>query len=179
MSKRIQRLFILALFVTAFMSYGFAQGTGKIGVVNSQEVLEKSIGGKKAIAQLEERGKKAQADLTRLENEIKALETKLSVQRLTLSEEETLRINSDLEKKKTAQKRFNEDATRELQEFQYRLFTQVQNELMPIIASVGKEKGMDMIYDLGKGGVVYFNPAIDLTQDVILKYDASQGTPSK
>jgi len=179
MSKRTQRLLILVLFATSFLTYGFAQGTGKIGVVNSQQVLEKSTEGKKALAQLQERDKKAQADMARLDNEIKQLETKLSVQRLTLSEEEVLRIGSDLEKKKTDQKRFSEDIGRELQELQYRLLTRIQNELLPIIEGLGKEKGMDIILDLGKSGAVFVNPTVDLTDDVIRRYDASKVSPSK
>ncbi len=179
MSRRTVHLLVLAVFALSFVSAGFAQQSGKIGVINSQMVLEKSAEGKRVIAQLQDKDKKGQADLARLDNEIKTLETKLSTQRLTLTEEAALQINSDLERKKTDQKRLSEDAVREIQELQYRLFNKVQGELIPIIEGLGKEKGMDVIFDLAKSGAVYVNPVIDLTDEVIRRYDASKAAPAK
>ena len=179
MSKRMIQSLTLALFVLSFLSVGFAQQTGKIGVINSQMVLEKSVEGKRAITQLQDKDKKSQSDLAKLDNEIKQLEAKLSTQRLTLTDEAAMQINSDLEKKKTDQKRLSEDAVREIQELQYRLFNKVQGELIPIIEGLGKEKGMDVIFDLAKSGAVYFNPIIDLTDEVIRRYDASKAAPAK
>jgi len=179
MSRRMIQSLTLALFVLSFLSVGFAQQTGKIGVINSQVVLEKSVEGKRAITQLQDKDKKSQSDLAKLDNEIKQLEAKLSTQRLTLTDEAAMQINSDLEKKKTDQKRLSEDAVREIQELQYRLFNKVQGELIPIIEGLGKEKGMDVIFDLAKSGAVYFNPIIDLTDEVIRRYDASKAAPAK
>jgi len=179
MSRRMIQSMTLTLFVFSFLSVGFAQQTGKIGVINSQVVLEKSAEGKRVITQLQEKDKKSQSDLARLDNEIKQLETKLNTQRMTLTDEAAMQINSDVEKKKTDQKRFSEDAVREIQELQYRLFNKVQGELIPIIEGLGKEKGMDVIFDLAKSGAVYFNPIIDLTDDVIRRYDASKAAPAK
>jgi len=179
MARRMIQSMTLALFVFSSLSLGFAQQTGKIGVINSQMVLEKSAEGKRVIAQLQDRDKKSQSDLARLDNEIKQLETKLNTQRLTLTDEAAMQINSDVEKKKTDQKRLSEDAVREIQELQYRLFNKVQGELIPIIEGLGKEKGMDVIFDLAKSGAVYFNPVIDLTDEVIRRYDASKAAPAK
>jgi outer membrane protein len=179
MARRMIQSMTLALFVLSFLSLGFAQQTQKIGVINSQMVLEKSAEGKRVIAQLQDKDKKGQSDLAKLDNEIKQLETKLNTQRLTLTDEAAMQINSDMEKKKTDQKRLSEDAVRELQELQYRLFNKVQGELIPIIEGVGKEKGMDVIFDLAKSGAVYFNPVLDLTDEVIRRYDASKAAPAK
>jgi outer membrane protein len=179
MARRMIQSMTLALFVLSFLSLGFAQQTGKIGVINSQMVLEKSTEGKRVITQLQDKDKKSQSDLARLDNEIKQLETKLNTQRLTLTDEAAMQINSDVEKKKTDQKRLSEDAVREIQELQYRLFNKVQGELIPIIEGLGKEKGMDVIFDLAKSGAVYFNPVIDLTDEVIRRYDASKAAPAK
>lgn len=179
MARRMIQSMTLTLFVLSILSLGFAQQTGKIGIINSQMVLEKSAEGKRVIAQLQDKDKKSQSDLARLDNEIKQLETKLNTQRLTLTDEVAMQINSDVEKKKTDQKRLSEDAVREIQELQYRLFNKVQGELIPIIEGLGKEKGMDVIFDLAKSGAVYFNPVIDLTDEVIRRYDASKAAPAK
>ena len=73
----------------------------------------------------------------------------------------------------------DQGAVRQLQELQARLFNRVQAELIPIIEGLGQEKGMDVIFDLVKSGTVYFNPVIDLTDEVIRRYDASKAAPAK
>jgi outer membrane protein len=169
---------ILPLFLTlVIVSAGMAQQAVKVGVINSQDVLEKSVEGKKVIARLQEQDRKNQTAMAKTDDEIRTMETKLSTQRLTLSEEALLQLSSDLDKKKKDRTRFAEDATRDIQELQLRLYQKLQSELLPIIESIGKEKGYDLIFDLGKSGAVYFNPAVDVTSEVIKRYDASKATP--
>jgi outer membrane protein len=168
-------LLFLLLFVPA-VSLSLAQEIQKIGVINSQEVLEKSAEGKRVIARLQERDKANQAALTKIDDDIRQLETKLNTQRLTLSEEALYQMNADLEKKRTERKRVAEDSYRDWQDLQLKLFNKVQSELLPIIEQLGKEKGMDIIFDLAKSGAVYFSPPIDLTAEIIKRYDASKAT---
>lgn len=171
-SKKI----LLVLFVAGLVSFGYAQQPMKVGVVNSAEVLEKSQEGKRVTAQLEAKNKTLQEDLARLDDKIRDLETKLNTQRLTLSQEALGNLMSDLDKQRTERTRFVEDSRRELNDLTNRLFARLQNELRPIIAEVGKEKNLDLIFDVTGSGIIYFNPAVDLTPEVIQKYDASKGT---
>jgi Skp family chaperone for outer membrane proteins len=168
------KILFLALFVAALVSTGFAQQISKIGVVNAQEILEKSIEGKKGMSQLQDKDKRNTAELARRDEEIRLLQTKLNTQRLTLTQEALMNLTTDLEKKQTDRKRFAEDTYREMQDLSQRMFNRIQNELLPIIEQTGKERGLDLILDLRSSGVVYFNPVIDLTQDIIKKYDASK-----
>jgi len=171
-SKKI----LLVLFVAGLMSLGYAQQPMKIGVVNSQEVLERSQEGKKVTAQLEAKNKTLQEDLARLDNKIRDLETRLNTQRLTLSQEALANVMADLEKQRTARTRFVEDSRRELNDLQVRLFNRLQEGLRPIISDVGKEKNLDIILDVGGSGIIYFNPAVNLTQEVIQKFDAAKNS---
>jgi outer membrane protein len=167
---------LMVLLVAGLVSVGYAQEPMKIGVVNSQEVLEKSAEGKRVTAQLEAKNKTLQEDLARMDDKIRELETRLNTQRLTLSQEALANLASDLDKQRTERTRFVEDSRRELNDLTNRLFARLQNELRPIIAEVGKEKNLDMIFDVGGSGIIYFNPAVDLTAEVIQKYDASKGS---
>ncbi len=175
MIKRSGRsILLLILFFGALVSSSLAQQQPKIGVVNSQEVLERSSEGKKVMARLQDTDKKNQADLTKLDDDIRQLQTKLNTQRLTLTDEAIIQLNSDLEKKQTDRKRLAEDSYRNMQDLMNRLFGKVQGELIPIIEQIGKEKGLDIIFDLGKSGAIFVNPAIELTEEVIKRYDASK-----
>lgn len=173
MTRPATRFLALAVFTGLILANGFAQ-TAKIGVLNSNEVLEKSSEGKKAIAQLMERNKKLEDTITKIDDQIRQLETRFNTQRMTLTEEAAMQLSSDIQKKRTDRTRMAEDGSREMQDLQVRLFTRLQNELLPIIEQLGKERGMDIILDLEKSGAVYFNDTVNVTDEVIRRYDASK-----
>ncbi len=176
MIRSTKKGIVLTLFVAVLVSTGFAQQLLQIAVVNSQEVLEKSTEGKKVMAQIQSRDSKAQADIAKMDEDIRVLETRLNTQRLTLTQEAMLSMQTDLERKRTDRTRFAEDQVREMNDLTQRLFNRIQSELLPIIEAVGKEKNLDLIFDLQRSGAIYFNPRTDITAEIILKYDASKAS---
>jgi outer membrane protein len=176
MKASTQKGLILTIFVALFVSAGFAQEVIKVGVVNSQDVLEKSAEGKRIMAQIQSRDSKAQADIAKMDEDIRTLETRLNTQRLTLTQEAMINMQADLDRKRTERKRFAEDQISDLNALTNTLFQRIQNELLPIIEQIGSEKNLDLIFDLQRSGAIYFNPTIDLTNEVILKYDASKAS---
>jgi Skp family chaperone for outer membrane proteins len=172
MKKLTISIALLALLTAVAAAPIFAQV--KIGVLNSQDVLEKSGEGKKVIARLQEKDKQNQATIAKLDDDIRTLQTKLNTQRITLTEDAILNMTSDLDKKNTERKRLAEDAYSGMQELTQRLFKKVQDELIPIVEALGKERGLDIIFDLAKSGAIYWNPTTDLTAEVIKRYDASK-----
>ena len=167
---------LLGLLFTFMVFAGFAQESGKLGIVNSNEVIQKSTEGKEVMAQLQEKDKSNSSRISTMDEKIRELETKLNTQRLTLTQESILQLTSELERKRTERKRFAEDSLRELQELRFRLFTKVQDEVIPIIEGLGKERNLEIIFDLANSGAVYVNPTIDLTEEVIKRYNASKAT---
>jgi len=167
-------LLFLILFAALLVVTSHAQQLPKIGVINSQRVLETSVEGKRVIGQLQEKDNKVQGELAKFDEDIRKLESKMNTQRLTLSEQSLLDLRSDIERKRTERKRRAEDSLRELQELQLRLFNKVKGELLPIIEQLGKEKGFDIIFDLANSGALYFSPVIDITDEVIKRYNASK-----
>jgi outer membrane protein len=175
MKTKYAPLGLLLVALAALASLGFAQQI-KIGVVNSNEVLEKSSEGKKVIAQLQQKDKQNQADIQKLDDDIRTTQTKLNTQRLTLTEEAVTQYSIQLDRLQTDRKRKAEDAVSSFNELQNRLFKKIQDELVPIVEQIGKEKGLDVIFDLFKSGAVWWNPATDITAEVIKRYDASKAT---
>lgn len=178
MRRSSSKILAFSLCIVVFTSFGFAQQVSKIGVINSQEVLEKSAEGKRVLAQLEDKNKRNSDRIAKLDEDIRKLETEMSTQRLTLTQEALMQKSADLDRKRTERKRLAEDLLREMNELTGRLFQRVQNELLPIIDQIGKEKGLDIIFDLAKSGAVYVNPVVNITEEVIKRYDASK-VPAK
>jgi len=176
MWRSSSKITLLALLFTFLVFASFAQESGKIGIVNSNEVIQKSTEGKAVMTQLQEKDKSNSSRISTMDEKIRELETKLNTQRLTLTQESILQLTSELERKRTERKRFAEDSLRELQELRFRLFTKVQDEVIPIIEGLGKERSLDIIFDLANSGAVYVNTTIDLTEEVIKRYNASKTT---
>ncbi len=174
MRRSANKIIVLALFFVAILSSSFAQELPKVGIVNPMEVMEKSAEGKSILARLEKKSKENQDKLVKMDNQIRDLETRINTQRLTLTQESLMNMSSDLERRRTDRKRFAEDSFRDFTQLRDRLFNKVKTELIPIIEQVGKERNMVAIFDLTVSGVIYFAPTIDLTDEVIKKYDASK-----
>jgi Skp family chaperone for outer membrane proteins len=154
-------------------------GQSKIGVVNSPMILEKSGEGKRVIGQLQDRDKQYQASIIKADEDIRLLQTKLNQQRLTLTEDAISQLTADLDKKQTDRKRLAEDAYAYMDDLQKRLFKKVTDELGPIIEQIGKEKGLEIIFDPQRAGAAWYSPTIDITADVIKRYDAAKSTQIK
>lgn len=165
---------LAVLCVGAVANSSFAQG--KIGILDSQLVLERSAEGKKVIARLQESEKKNSTSVAGLDDQIRQIQTKLNTGRLTMTDEAAIQLQADLERKTTERKRVAEDAVAGMQELSQRLFLKLQSELMPIVQALGKEKGLDIILDVQKSGAIYWSPTIDVTEDIVKRYDASKAS---
>jgi len=150
------------------------QPTYKIAVINSAKAFETSAEGKKAYAQFQERDNKIKTDLQRQDDAIRALENRMSTGRLTMTQEALLATQADHDKKQTERKRYEEDATRDFQSFQTNVVQKIRNEMVAIIMALRKEKGYDLVLDLQTSGLVDFEPALDITDEVVRRYDASK-----
>ena len=178
MRNHVRLLALLAIIGTAGLAgLAFAQEGGKLGTINSQEVLEKSAEGMKAIAALQAADKKFGDQIARMDDQIKQLQGRLTAQRLTLTAEAAAGIQADIQRRQTERQRAVEDASRSMQELQATTLTRVQADLMPVIEQVRKDKGLDLIFDVAKPGIVFSTPALDLTAEVIRRYDAIKAAP--
>ena len=58
-----------------------------------------------------------------------------------------------------------------MQELQTELQNEFQKKLLPVIDAVAQERGLHMIFSVADAGVVWANPGLDLTPDVIKRFD--------
>ena len=163
---------LLAAAAAGLAGLAAAQEGAKLGMINSQEILDKSAEGKRALAQLQAADKKYTDQVTQLDEQIKQLQNRLTSQRLTLTPDAAAAIQADIQKKQTDRQRTAEDATAAMRQLQSTTLEKLQAELLPIIEQVRKDMGFDLVFDVTKGGVIYINPALDVTAEIIKRYDA-------
>jgi outer membrane protein len=168
----------LMLMSTAAVFAQQAQPAIKVGIINSATAFETSAEGKKAYAQFQERDSKIKADIQRLDASITALQNRMTTGRLTMTQEALAATDADIQKKQTERKRYEEDATRDFQQFQATIVGRIRAEMVNIIIALRKEKGLDFVLDLQTSGIVDFDPAMDITAEVVKRYDAAKaGAP--
>jgi Skp family chaperone for outer membrane proteins len=170
--RTIAPLVILFILVVAGVSY--AQQASKIAIINSQKAFETSVEGKKVLGQMQDRENKIKSDIQKLDDSIRLLENKLSTGRLTMTNEALLGIQADVDKKATERKRYEEDASRDAQQFSANLVQKIRAEMVTIIDNLAKERGLELVLDVQQSGVVTFSPTIDITDEVIRRYDQSK-----
>jgi len=170
--KKPSRMIFWIVLLTGFVSMGLAQETFEIGVINSAKVMQTSAEGKKAMFTLKQKEQQINDELTKIDNQARELELKLNSQKLVLSLEAQQQIAYDLEQLQTKKERAEEDYTKEYKQLEFSLVTKIRNDVFPIIESVAKEKNFRLVLDLSVTGVAYVDPVIDITDEVIQKYDA-------
>ena len=169
-------VFLPLILFASFVSLGAAQQTFEIGVIDSAKVMQTSAEGKKAIFTLKQKEQQINEALAKIDNQTKELELKLSSQKLVLSLESKQQIVYDLEQLKTQKERAEEDFTKEYRQLEFSLVTKIRNEVFPIIESVAKEKNFRLVLDLSVTGAAYVDPAIDITDEVIQRYDEAKSS---
>jgi outer membrane protein len=144
----------------------------KIGVVDMQRALNECNAGKKAKDQVRAKFEKAQ-------NELKAQRESLDRQResydkkaLVLKEDERRNLEKDLEAKSLDFKRKYEDYQRDLKRTDAELTSGIVEQLYGIVATYAKEKGFTVVLETSAGALVYADPSIDVTDEVIKRHNA-------
>jgi len=181
MDKNKRTFIFVGILIAGLVSAGstaLSQQPGKLGLINSQKAFETSNEGKKAISQLLDKEQKIRNDIAKLDGQIQSLETKYNTQKLTLAAETIIQMEVEINRKMTERKRYEEDATKDYQQLRANLFNRIKNEMVPIIQTTAREKGLDIVMDMVESGVVYFSPSVDITDEVIKKYNAAK-VPAK
>jgi Skp family chaperone for outer membrane proteins len=165
---------LVILFILAVAGVSYAQQATKIAIIDSNKAFQVSIEGKRIMGQMQDRENTIKRDLQKLDDGIRLLENKLSTGRLTMTNDALLGIQTDIDTKTTERKRYEEDKAREVQQFSASLIQKIRAEMVTIIENLAKERGYELVLDLGTSGVVTFNPTIDITDEVVRRYDQSK-----
>jgi outer membrane protein len=162
---------ILALVIAAALP---AAAQSKVAVIDVQRVVTESDPGKEAIQKLKTISDAKVQEGQSLQQEAATLQEQFNKQRFTVSEERLAEMTKELEDKTIAIRRFEDDAKRELDEARRRELGGLEQRILPIIDQIGKERGYTLIFNKFQSGLVYADEAVDITDDVITRFNTSQ-----
>lgn len=145
-----------------------------IAVIDVQRVVTESDPGKEALQKLKVLQDSKIDEGRALQQNLSALQDQMAKQRFTLSEERLADLSKQLEDGQIALQRFQDDAERELDEARRRELGGLEGRIIPVINQIGVERGFTLIFNKFQSGLVYADETVDITDDVILRFNTTQ-----
>jgi len=151
-----------------------AAAQSRVAVIDVQRVVAESDPGKEAIQKLKAISDAKVQEGQTLQQEMATLQDQFNKQRYTVSEQRLAEMTKELEDKNIAIRRFEDDAKRELEEARRRELGGLEGRILPIINQIGVEEGITVIFNKFQSGLVYADEAVDITDDVIRRFNTAQ-----
>lgn len=158
---------VLSLVIMLAVSLGFSAQAAemKIGIIDFQQVVEQSQPGQKVEAGLKQEGERMEAELTKDKDELTALKEKMEREAMVMSRE--AREEKEIEFRVKA-RNLQEKEQRFRAEFAGKQRAEIDNLrkiVLEIAQEIGKKEGYTLV--ISKVGVLYHDPSVDLTDQVI------------
>jgi outer membrane protein len=166
----MRNLLKYALAACIILAMPMAAHAQKIGVVNSQDVVQNSEAGKRAFNELQSKADAKQKELTRQSDELKKMDENFRKQSVTLSNEAKAKMQAEMEAKfkkmMDDQNNFNQQMAQE----QNRVLEPLFKVLEQVLADFAKKNGYSMIIE--RRAVLYPGGA-DITAEVTKDFEAA------
>ncbi len=146
----------------------------KFGVVNLQQIATESAEGKASSAKISALNQKKVTELNDRNKALQAAQQKLVAGAL-LTESARAEIQKEINRLNLDIQRFTQDAQAEVDELQQQVQLDFQRKLVPIIELVAVDKGVQVVF-ANDNGIVWAEGALDLTAEVIRRFDGAMGT---
>ena len=156
----------------------FPEGA-KVAFIDIQAVASNSAEGKAATARLDELRKKKNTELLAKSNALKAMQDKLQSGGSVLNDSARAQLEKDIEKAQRDMQFAQQDAQTEVQDLTNQLQADFQEKLNPVIEQLRVDKGLLVIFSVRDAGIVAVEPGLDLSAEIIKRFDAAAKTPVK
>ncbi len=145
----------------------------KYAFVQIQAIAASSAEGKAATAKIKALQDQKVNELNEKNKALQAAQQKLDQGGSVLNDAARAQLTADIDRQQRDIQRFTEDADRDVQGLQQQLQEEFQRKLSPIIQKVAQEKQLHMIFSVTDSGLVWGDPALDLTEEIVKELDGA------
>ena len=163
---------LLAALAVVGMTGGLYAQSNKVAVVNMQNAIVASKDGQKAGQELNTKFAPRQKEFETQRTELVTLQDQLQKGSSTLAPEKIAQMQKDIDEKSRRLQRLQSDVRDEYTADQQRLLVPLEQKMVAIISQYAKQKGFTVVLDTS-GPVIFADPAIDITKDILALYDAA------
>lgn len=147
----------------------------RVAVVDLQRALNETEDGRQAKAQLKRLFKRRQQTLDERQAELKTLKEDIEKQKNVLSREALQKRLDEYQKAFVELQTTYVEFQRELAQKEGELTKGIVERMERILRRVGQAEGYSLILERGEAGVVWVPTNLDLTDNVIQRYNAGEG----
>jgi outer membrane protein len=160
-----------------------AKATGtKVGTINIEQAIFASNEGRRDFETLSKKFEPKQNELKGLADEIDILKKQLNAQQDKLNDESRDKLVKQIEAKQKSFDRAQQDAQEDYQGQQGEIGNKILTKMAPLIVKYAGDNGYGMILDTSqqwpRGPVIWYGPAVDITQPIVEAYNAQSGVPA-
>jgi outer membrane protein len=149
----------------------FPEGA-KVAFINIPRIAAESVEGKASIGRVSSLREKKLAELNGKNKQVESAQARLNSGAL-LSEEARAATQKEIDKLGVEIQRLQQDAEAEMTDLQQQLQLDFQRKLSPVIQQLAAEKGLQILLSQTDAGLVWAEPGLDLTAEVIKRFDAA------
>ena len=166
------RVSLIVLSVLLFVSGAAYAQSIKIGFIDIQRVIRDSKAGKVAKASFESEIKRKQQIIESKRAQLERLRNEFIQNGPEMNDTTRLQKAEEIEKLDKELNRTRADFRDDLQKRDFELMQSIVKDLETVLQSIGKAGGYTVI--LSSDALVYGQPSIDVTQQVVQAYDAKK-----
>jgi outer membrane protein len=160
-----------------------AKATGtKVGTINIEQAIFASNEGRRDFDALAKKFEPKQNELKGSADEIDSLKKQLSAQQDKLNEESRDKLVKQIETRQKSFDRATQDAQEDFQNQQGEIGNKILTKMAPLIVKYASENGYGMILDTSqqwpRGPVIWYGPAVDITQPIVEAFNVQSGVPA-
>ena len=144
-----------------------------VGWVNVPEIAAVSASGQELAGQVQTLNEEKISEINAMNTELQASQEKLEQGASVLSETAAAQLQRDIGRLQIDIQRATEDAQVEVQTLTEELQIDFQDSLMPIIGEIAAEKQLHLVLSVTDSGLVWTLPGLNITADVIARFDAA------
>jgi len=151
----------------------------KVGTINIEQAIFASNEGQHDFQELNKKFQPKQDELKGKAEEIDSLKKQLNAQQDKLNDESRDKLVKQIESKQKLFERSTQDAQEDFQNQQGEIGNKILTKMAPLIVKYAGDNGYGMILDTSqqwpRGPVIWYGPAVDITQAVVDAYNVQSG----
>jgi len=145
----------------------------RIGLVDFGRVAAVSTSGKAMSSRIVELRSKKEAEVQARSKDVAALESKLTQNADVMNAAAREQLRRQFERAQVDFQRFSEDAQAEVQQVQREIEQAFLEKARPAVEAVARERSLWAVLSMTDSGLVWWEPALDLSEEIAKRIDAS------
>ena len=164
---------MLSIFVLMFAFAGPSFAQAKIATVDFQKALDNVAEGTAAKARLEKMFADKKTALDKMRMDLEARQVELEKQSVILSDAAKKQKEEEFYGKQMEFQQAYQRSEGEMQQAYMGAMETLIEKMKKLSQAIATEKGYTLVIEVNEGGVIYTSPTIDMTPELITRYNAA------